>query len=204
MEKPVDANNATATTDEPSMKNLVTMLASQMSSLNNAMQGLTAGQEALHMALQKVVKASSESFIDGQSKESCSAHLPPTAATNEVKILTNGKPVPARLAKAATEGEFIDLSEFLPTKDSYELYLDAEDSKRKKTAKSIDSFDTCLTAWTVYESIVVEKTPNVYQFLVSYRQFIQSCFRKYIWQAVNMYDIRHRLKLSMTKSFEFH
>ena len=204
VEKPVYANNATATTDEPSMKNLVTMLASQMSSLNNAMQGLIAGQEALHMALQKVVKASSESFIDGQSKESCSAYLPPTAATNEVKILTNGKPVPARLAKAATEGEFIDLSEFLPTKDSYELYVDAEDSKRKKTAKSIDSFDTWLTAWTVYESIVVEKTPNVYQFLVSYRQFIQSCFRKYIWQAVNMYDIRHRLKLSMTKSFEFH
>ena len=37
VEKPVYANNATASTDQPSMKNLVTMLASQMSSLNNAM-----------------------------------------------------------------------------------------------------------------------------------------------------------------------
>ena len=82
-----------------------------------------------------------------------------------MKILTNGKSVPAELAKAATEGEFIDLSEFLPTKDSYELYIDAEDSKRKKTAKSIDSFDTWLTAWTVYVSIVVEKLQMSISFL---------------------------------------
>ena len=132
---------------------------------------------------------------------------PPTDTRACPVLMANGKPVAQKTVQAAMQGEFVNLIEFLPSLDTTcitDNHDVMEQTKPKRSTKNIDSFEVWLQAWNIYEVVVVEHNPTVYSSPSTYRQFIQSCSQKYIWSAVNIYDMHFRLKKSMTRSFEFH
>ena len=57
----------------------------------------------------------------------------------------------------------------------------------------IDSFDTWLHAWNVYEKLVMAAQPARYTELASYREQIQFANRKFRWSSVYLLDIHLRM-----------
>jgi hypothetical protein len=87
----------------------------------------------------------------------------------------------------------------------YESYIDSGVLKfrQKRNQKTIDNFRSWLTAWTVYEMVLVKHYPVLYPVLVQYRQLIQQCDLKFNWQAVRHYDEQFRLSLANRRSLDF-
>ena len=75
--------------------------------------------------------------------------------------------------------------------------------QKKSPRKAITSFNVWLAAWNNYEGLLVNAKPRLYQYLASYRRFIQNCGVKYQWHAKYAYDCRFRAKLSQAKSFGY-
>ena len=121
--------------------------------------------------------------------------------------------LPEKLVKQAKSGEFVNLSDFLinnyEATQEYEPVMNMYDgtiSFKPKRSKSnvIDNILSWLKAWNIYEAILVTHNPSLYAGFAKYRQFIQSCDRKYRWSSVYAYDIRNRSNLAQIKSFDFH
>ncbi|CAH1795348.1 unnamed protein product, partial [Owenia fusiformis] len=82
--------------------------------------------------------------------------------------------VPPKISKSIVNGEYVNMTELLPT-NLYNQYIDVQgneqiicsDNGELKLAKKhkqthIQSFMTWMTAWNIYELIVMEKHPGVY------------------------------------------
>ena len=61
----------------------------------------------------------------------------------------------------------------------------------QKKGKQIDCLSTWLSAWALYEQVMVYAHPPRYPKLAYYRIFIMQQDKKFIWPAVQMYDIRY-------------
>ena len=68
--------------------------------------------------------------------------------------------------------------------------------KSKPAKHSIDNFSCWLSAWSIYERVLVEAYPSLYPVLSDYRMFIHKCDSKYQWHAVFAYDCRFRAQLA--------
>ena len=60
----------------------------------------------------------------------------------------------------------------------------------RKTGKQINYLSMWLMAWPLYEQVMVYTNPQRYSELAYYRHFIMLQDKKFIWSAVQMYDIR--------------
>ena len=60
----------------------------------------------------------------------------------------------------------------------------------RKNGKQIDFLGTWLSVWALYEQVMVYAYPQKYSELAYYRNFIMQQYKKFIWSAVQMYDIR--------------
>ena len=59
--------------------------------------------------------------------------------------------------------------------------------------RHIDSFDTWLQAWNVYEKLVMAAQPEHYTELATYREQIQFANRKFRWSPIYMFGIHSRM-----------
>ena len=59
-----------------------------------------------------------------------------------------------------------------------------------KKGKQIDCLSIWVMAWALYEQVMVYTYPQRYSELAYYRNFIMQQDKKFIWSAVQMYDIR--------------
>ena len=60
----------------------------------------------------------------------------------------------------------------------------------RKKDKQIDCLSTWIMPWALYELVMVYSYPQRYSELAYYRNFIMQQDKKFIWSAVQMYDIR--------------
>ena len=61
----------------------------------------------------------------------------------------------------------------------------------QKKGKQIDCLSTWLSAWALYDQVMVYAYPQRYPELAYYRNFIMQQDKKFIWPTVQMYDIRY-------------
>ncbi len=117
--------------------------------------------------------------------------------------------VPTKTIDAALEGEFIDLADFLPpigasnnvSNPDLECFIDTDSKavsyRPKKHSRKITSHDTWSQAWVPYEKLLVSHFGQaVHEYLADYRANILDYSKKYMWQAVAVYDFRHRSRLA--------
>ena len=60
----------------------------------------------------------------------------------------------------------------------------------EKKCRHIDCLSMWLLAWALYKHVMVYTYPQRYSELAYYRNFIMQQDKKFIWSAVQMYDIR--------------
>ena len=213
-------------------KTLMEQLLLQMHDLNINIQSLVDGQTAIRNrmasadsgARQPSVTVNAERRMDSQHPSARGVVQPPaglvhthqeTAENNSFQesstVLPNGNRIENRAIRALKKGEFIELSSFLPLSDTplsteIEPNIDSTGKiifRHKKQNKVLDSFSKWLSAWTNYEHLLVEQNPSLYSELASYRNFIHSCEKKFLWPAIHAYDSRFRAKLSTSKSMKY-
>ena len=118
---------------------------------------------------------------------------------NMAKVIPN---VPLKLQQKIIQGWFIDLSELLQADFQFKYasidYNDAFELVQKdKTVlmqprmkgKQIDCLSTWLSAWALYEQVMVCSYPQRYSELAFYRNVIMQQDKKFIWSIVQMYVI---------------
>ena len=122
-------------------------------------------------------------------------------------IITMAKVIPNMLLKLQEriiQGEFLDLSELLQadfqfkyvsvnSNDAFELIQKDKTVLMwpRKKGKQIDCLSVWLSAWALYEQVMVYPYPEMYPKLTYYKNFIMQQDKKFIWPAVQMYDIRY-------------
>ena len=118
------------------------------------------------------------------------------------KVIPN---ITLKLQQGIIQGEFIDLSELLQAdfqfkhasieaKNAFELVHKDETvlMQPRKKGKQINSLGMWLSAWALYKQVMVYAYPQKYSDLAYYRNFIMQQDKKFIWSAVQMYDIRFK------------
>ena len=116
------------------------------------------------------------------------------------KVIPN---MPLKLQQRIIQGEFIDLSELLHADFQFKCAsIDSNDAFElvhkdkivlmwpRKKGKQIDCLSMWLMAWALYEQVMVYTYPQRHSELAYYRNFIMQQDKKFIWSAVQMYDIR--------------
>jgi len=68
---------------------------------------------------------------------------------------------------------------------------------------TIESFNSWLKAWGVYEVLVMDVTPLRYKELARCQDVIQKANRKFMWSAVYNYDVQFCLSLTLNTSAHF-
>ena len=116
------------------------------------------------------------------------------------------KYLPKKFANAL-KGEYVDFGELLtalnlshaPNPDGLSLASDGSGKLeviRSQQRRSIDSFDTWLQVWNVYELELVTGSPERYGELARYRAQIHEASRRFRWSCVYVYDVKTRLSVA--------
>jgi hypothetical protein len=155
-------------------------------------------------------KLSKLKFDNASSSSYCGRpSVTPTTNQEPPVVLANGARLPRKLYTQARSGEYVNLAEFSPNTEPSDIIESVMDESnqlvfRPKTVKKhIDSFLAWSTAWHGYEAILIDLDPTLYLQLAEYRMAIQRYDALYLWNSVYAYDTRHRVRLSVTGSFEF-
>ena len=111
--------------------------------------------------------------------------------------------VPLKLQQRIIQSDFIDLFELLQADFPFKYAsIEANNAFKlvhkdetvlmqpRKKGKQIDSLGMWLSAWALYEQVMVYVYHQKYSELAYYRNFIMQQDKKFIWSAVQMYDIR--------------
>ena len=122
------------------------------------------------------------------SQTATSAPSMPLDIVTVVKVIPN---VPLKLQHKIIQGEFIDLSELLQADfqfkyasvDSHDAFKLVHKDKTvlmqaRKKGKQIDCLSTWLSAWALYEQVMVYAYPQRYSELAYYRNFIMQQDKK--------------------------
>ncbi len=116
--------------------------------------------------------------------------------------------VPTRTIDMALEGEYVELADFLAPIGSsshianpeLEAVMDSNNSvtyRPKKYTRKISNHETWSSGWNNYEKLMVAYFgSNLHEYMSDYRTFIMESSKKYVWQAVSVYDFRHRTRLA--------
>ena len=117
--------------------------------------------------------------------------------------------VPTKTIDQALEGDYVDLSDFLSpigasnhvANPELEAVMDNSTNsisyRPKKYTRKIYNFDTWMQGWSNYEKLMVAHFgSNLHEYMSDYRTFIRESSNKYVWQAVSVYDFRHRTRLA--------
>ena len=102
--------------------------------------------------------------------------------------------------RAIAGGEYIDLADLLSMNMITQHNIGVLETASGETInvlkpqrkRTIDSFDTWLQAWNIYEQKIMEKHPQRYFELARYRESIQMANRKFRWANVYMFDMQSR------------
>ena len=145
-------------------------------------------------------QAGQPASISGQPSHSVSQ--------DSYNTLFTGARINQKTMSNAQAGEYQNLAEYIPTTDpnvEFETVLLNEQlvHRPRTVKKKVDSLAVWQSAWTGYESVLMQVNPSLYQNFAKYRLFITELDQKYRWQSVYNYDCRHRLDLSLRKSLTF-
>ena len=192
------------------MRNLL----EQMTQMNTNLERLAIGQDRLLSQLNHPSNTVGSPNVAISPNISTSPNVspvdpshPPRANIANISLASTSRP--DKHVSQAENGEFVNLSDFLPGVDyiSGEMEPVFENGsfifRPKRTKTRIDNFATWSKAWNGYERVIMAKHPNTYSKLVDYREMIQNSNAKYQWHAVSNYDIRFRTELAKTRSFNF-
>ena len=120
--------------------------------------------------------------------------------------------VPRDVALSALQGTYADLSKFLivPNPVAEQETLTLRNGKlsinKKMAGRPINSYQQWLSAWANYEELLICYLPSeydLYRRCNEYRRFIHACQMKFVWPAVQNYDIRFRMHLAESRSIAF-
>ena len=122
--------------------------------------------------------------------------------------------IPSSICTAAVSGSYVDLQEFLPREflipgdtntitATHNPDTDTLTFHRSLTDNGIDNITDWMRAWNNYERVLMNNNNSLYQELVSYRDFILQCSRKFKWQCVYIYDQKFRALLAEHPSMRF-
>ena len=118
--------------------------------------------------------------------------------------------LPQDVKLKALRGEYVQMEEFLTPEFSLpstclSLMQDSDGNLtfQQCSNQKIQSFSDWLRAWNNYERILISYDCTLYHSLVSYRELIQNCNRKFTWPAVSTYDQSFRAFLAESKSHAF-
>ena len=121
--------------------------------------------------------------------------------------------IPSNIRKDAVSGSYVDLEEFLPSeffrpRDNaisirHNPGTDKLTFHRSLPGRPIEDFSDWLAAWNNYERVLLNSDCALYHSLVSYRELILGCTRKFNWPSVYTYDRCFRAKLGATSSLHF-
>lgn len=135
------------------------------------------------------------------------SHQEPVPLSGPEKNLTFLSPQ-AKLK--AVRGEYIQLEDFLMPEfllPSTDLTLKQDSTGKlifhQGAKQKIQNFNDWLRAWNNYERVLMNHDCTLYHSLVSYRELIQNCNRKFMWPAVHVYDQSFRALLAENKSHAF-
>ncbi|CAH1786945.1 unnamed protein product, partial [Owenia fusiformis] len=139
--------------------------------------------------------------------------IPDTATGTHDTTNVFNVPIPEKVIRTIKNGEFVQMIDILPANllhDHHEnpdpiLSLENGQLRQKQTRKIkiIENFSQWLSAWNIFEAIIVQNAPHTYPGLCTYRNIIQEADAKFKWNAVNASDVKYRSKLSQTKSQQF-
>ena len=190
-------------------------LVNQMSELNLTMWKMNESQNEIREALKgrkigPTEEKTAESEIHPKVDSKTGSSTLPLDQHDTMSTLPAGVKITQKTKDAALRGEFVNLSEFLQFAESA-VSNDLEPSVQngiltfapRKPKKCIESFHSWLMAWNSYEQLLISEKPELYNRLVCYRRFIQSCDVKFMWHATYSYDCRFRAKLAQAHSFQY-
>ena len=181
--------------------------------LLQAIQAIRMDIKDVSKRLEKLEEDPGSVHVAGQSVQNTARQETPeqsaTAETSQQCTGTNYTPRLAhldhKLVTSAKTGVFVNLADYLPRVDkvkdndtSVEASMTLAGSLHfhPRNKAVLDSFHTWLSAWNIYEQVLVKFRPELYFALSDYRQLIQDCDRKYAWESVFAYDVRFRCRLA--------
>ena len=192
---------------------VLSQLVSQMTMLNAGIQAVASGQKEIINAIKASDSFQSREHSNIDQVKTSKQQTKVTVPHSATSAISSCIKLPDKVVREAILGECINLIDFLPGNDIIlsEQYKNPVDLPQgvmvvlsKKNKRNIDNFDVWLTAWNNYEALLVQNHPDIYPNLSVYRQLVQKCNRKYTWQSVYLYDVRFRMKLGSSRSFDFH
>ena len=130
--------------------------------------------------------------------------------TDNTKVLAGSASVGRSTAQKALQGEYVDLQDFLPiqytstAQHSYESVIEGGNFVfRPRRKQRIDRFESWLSAWNNYESLLISSMPQHYKAMSAYRVHIQESSQLFLWEKVYEYDCRFRSELGAKLSLSF-
>ncbi|CAH1782520.1 unnamed protein product, partial [Owenia fusiformis] len=175
--------------------NLQTEMKSLASDVERLKTGLTAQPTTPQSQNQPVIPTSVNPGVNHRPKPTCDL------------------PLSEKTINAIINGEYVNLTDLFADNvysdnvDHPEQNLMFEDGNLKqqkyRKVKTLATFNQWLSAWNVFENILIQHNPDLYTCLSSYRSLIQDSDKKFTWKSVNTYDIKFRSKLAQKKSFDY-
>lgn len=203
--KPTEDSSSNDSTEATGQSSQITTLLGQLVS---QMKDMTVSIGAMQQSQVELARILTNSNPPAQEPTAQREATPPAV---QLPTIVAGMNIPEKAIRSAQAGEFVQLSDFVPSihpKLGQELETVASangtvEFRYKRPTKNIDGLLSWLQCWNIYEQVVITANPGTYIHLCSYRQFIQECDRKFTWNAVYAYDVRHRCKMGNVKSLEF-
>ena len=121
----------------------------------------------------------------------------------------SGQPISGTALKAVKAGAYVDFLNLLPRlkvkpDTCGDVISGTGDRKASVPLKvTIESFDSWLEAWSIYDALVMDVAPLRYKELARYRDVIQKANRKFVWSVIYNYDVQFRLSLNLNTSVRF-
>ena len=134
--------------------------------------------------------------------------VPAAVSQDTYTSLPTGARVKDKVVKGATQGEFVNLIDFIPNNEpstSLESVFSNDQVifREKKPKRGLDNYFQWSRAWAGYEFVLINFNVNLFETLMLYRMEIQEMDQCYQWAAVLSYDARHRHRKSIHKAMDF-
>ena len=204
VEDAVDDTEHEDNLDEPSTSVLLAAIRSLSSQMENI--------QLQHDTLKKEVKANQSSW-DTQAQSTLQTTAPETKQATPPTAGSLAPNITEKTAQSAAKGEYVDFADLLatlsvPSASNVPLpnpvSSDVAYIIKGQRKRQIDSFDTWLQAWNVYEKLVMAAKPERYLELATYREQIQFANRKFCWSPIYMFDIHSRMAYASKVSRDPH
>lgn len=171
--------------------------------------------EVEHKVLKDKVNNDHKETDEKPSSPSPALTLPGTSTEftgQRPTMSARGTTLTDKLQRVIANGEYVDLADLLTMNMAPQLtsqpsnigILETTTGEtinvlRPQRKRTIDTFDTWLQAWNIYERNIMTTDPQRYFELARYRESIQMANRKFRWAQVYMFDIQSRMQAAANK-----